>query len=130
MHPLLISLLDTTANWLDGVSHTLRQPALRSRPGTLLRSRPDGITPSTPLKALHNPVEAAQHSRRHALPLLMTADCGCTGAGLRLGRPAQHRSPARHRSAPHDVCLTVISGRMNEVCELLDQLVAREAMHS
>jgi hypothetical protein len=31
------------------------------------------------------------------------------------------------RSAPGDVCLTVISGRMSDVCELLDQMVAREA---
>ncbi|MFM2067961.1 MAG: hypothetical protein RLZZ584_2870 [Pseudomonadota bacterium] len=125
MHPLLNTLLDATTHWLDGLCTTLArsgggrmarpgpagrgwQPALADVSGACIDSRMRSYVP--PLAPERNRTSLARARILEARARL---------------NPAHRR--ARMRSAPDDACRTVISGRMVEVCALLDLLVAREA---
>jgi hypothetical protein len=100
MHPLFSTLLQATSHWLDGLTSARLHPA-EARCNTPAQA----AAPRLPL--VNAPVRPCAPDSR-----------------VRLGPT---RRLARMRSAPDDVCLTVISGRMVDVCELLDQMVAREA---
>jgi hypothetical protein len=127
MHPLFNTLLDATSHWLDGLSSALATPAdgrvaRRADPAvrTARQTLADACTPrhGAPMRVYSPPAPAAE--RNH----ISLARTRILEARARLN--PTRRLP-RMRSAPDDACRTVISGRLGDVCDLLDQLVAREA---
>jgi hypothetical protein len=118
MPTLLTSLLNVSSSWLGRLSHAEPLP-VPPTPGT------GYAVDLTPLHRgrvePHWSTTQAPHNDRQRLVVARTR---ITEARARLN-PV--RRSARVSCARDDSCRTVITGRMGEVCEMLDQLVAREA---
>lgn len=114
MRRLLASILDTTRGpwrwWSDShpatpvAQHLIQRSSGLSDPYTLPPS--DGAT-----------------SARLIVPLVIEANRSAVVTPIEDAPPL----PLRMRSAPHDRHQTVISGRMSDVCALLDRLVADQS---
>jgi hypothetical protein len=116
MPSLLTTLLNASSSWWGGLSFNVDMPVTPQPDvgGSSSPSRDDRIEP-------HWTADQALLENHQRLALARTR---ITEA--RAGLNPVRRSP-RVVCAPHDNCRTVITGRMGEVCEVLDRLVAREA---
>jgi hypothetical protein len=117
MPTLFNTLLLSSSTWLDRLADMVG-PSLDNGPPACRRAQ-GSQTQAGPQAHDVSPALAAD-DRRH----LVQVRNRITVARAQLN-PV--RRLARMRSAPGDACRTVISGRIGEVCDLLDQLVAREA---
>ncbi|MEY4747913.1 MAG: hypothetical protein RIQ60_127 [Pseudomonadota bacterium] len=130
VHPLQAADggLDTVA-----LPRVLRLGAARSRRCTSVNGIQRSAQPGTPWPcAWTEPratVIAPKPAVRDALDRRMSPRTGPAQYPGQLGT-SPRQVATRARCAPDDVCLTVISGRLSEVCELLDAMVASEALQN
>ncbi len=118
MPTLLSSLLNVSSSWLGGLSFTVESPAPAAPcAGKTMDNAASGGTRVEPQWV----PGTARSADRQRVALARTR---ITEARARLN-PV--RRTARVVYAPHDSCRTVITGRMGDVCDMLDHLVAREA---
>jgi hypothetical protein len=117
MPTLLTSLLNVSSSWLGRLSNSVEHA------GT--SSSATGLAPDKqPRDERVDPNWETMHAVLSDRQRLALARSRITEARARLN-PV--RRSARLVCAPHDGCRTVITGRMGDVCEMLDHLVAREA---
>jgi hypothetical protein len=117
MPTLLTSLLNVSSSWLGRWSYTVEHAGMSA---STARFGPD----KQPRDERVDPQWAAGHAALNDRQRVALARSRITEARARLN-PV--RPSARVVCAPHDNCRTVITGRMGDVCEMLDHLVAREA---
>jgi hypothetical protein len=116
MPTLLTSLLNVSSSWFGRLSCTVELP------GATISAT--GYVPDKARDERVDPHWATGHATLNDRQRLALARSRITEARARLN-PV--RRSARVVCAPHDSCRTVITGRMGDVCEMLDHLVAREA---
>jgi hypothetical protein len=125
MPTLFNALLLSSSSWLDRLADMVG-PSLDHGPivGRCAAGLVSAVSPAA--------VKARPGAQAHTVAPVLTRDDRPQLAQVRLritqarARLNPVRRLARVRSAPDDACRTVISGRMGEVCDLLDQLVARD----